>query len=187
MTPEYFLTEVYAPSKPAAVRELFRGVAQNDRRPPYPLEVRAAKAKALSDAGVPIDEEIDAEGAFPMPTIQRRLFYGYERWPSWAQGSNVDPVSGARDYDNPKFAFKVSLNLADYPKNTEPDIVDVQYVGEPANAKEGRWNAQNNPEKAINPQTGDVFVRGDEIYEKNHTFTLDGPAVDGSYYWLIEQ
>jgi len=183
MTAKKFLEEVYVPSKPAAVRALFAGI---DDIPGNPLSLayRMRRAKELSDAGEVIDEIIDAEGLVDaFDAMKRRLFYGFKNWPSMAQGTNVDSF-GVR-IDNPNYAIKVSIDPKDYPKNSEPDIPQTLYVGARMN-RDGQYNTQNSPEKAINPDTNELYKRGDTVREQKNIFTLEGPAVDGSYLWQIQ-
>lgn len=184
-----FLKEIYLPSRDPRIRQLFTGM-HDIPGTMLPLEQRHAQAKALSDAGLKLDDEIDGQGWDALTTQLRRQFYGYTRWPSMAQGSNVDPVSGAIDYSNPAFDFVVSTSPGDYPSLNLPDIPLNRYVGQRANA-EGMYNTINSPETATNPQTGEVFKVGDKLSEvvggqggQPHSFMF----VKGGdlYYWLLD-
>lgn len=185
-----FWKEIYKPSIKPEIRQLFAGFF-DEPGTPLPLEQRYKKAKALSDAGFDIDEQIHGEGYDPYTTELYRQNYGYLRWPSMAQGSNVDPVSGARDYSNPAFKFIVSVSPGDYPSLNLPDIPLQKFVGARAN-NDGFYNTINSPETSTNPQTGELFKVTDKINEvvgdlggQSHEFMF----VKGGdlYYWLLQQ
>ena len=118
-SPSDFALKVYIPSKDPRIQALFAGT-YGLAGTMLTLEARVAVAQALSNAGLVIDEEIDGEGQDCLETIQYRQRYGYTRFPDMAQGSDVDPVTGARDYSNPKFAIVVTTDPAAYPPFVTP-------------------------------------------------------------------
>jgi hypothetical protein len=156
---DLFTRQVYNPSRDPRLPPLDVGLfgipspQSEGNVVPMSLGARYNAAKALSAAGVVIDEEIDAEGWPPLATMLRRIFYGYKDWPSMAQALNVDPSTGLQTLSNPANLITVTID--------------------PANAYYTPWLTKNPP-----APTGAVSLIGPFTGATTGMLSLPGPNVN---------
>ena len=180
---------MYVASRPAAIRALFPvpGVPSMDGI------ARQAQCVKLAAGGAIVDPQIDT-GLLDAYTVNAQAIQGgYMTRPKIGESvpfCTPPGVSspGIPNYNEFTFSIVSSLDPADYPANTEPDITPTLYVGARMN-NDGDYNTQNSPEAAINPLTGVLYVEGDTVYEQKNTFTLFrnvDHSYNGGYFWHIQ-
>lgn len=174
--------DLYYNSRRPEIRALFAGTNGLDGAPIDPL-VRQSKCIALSKQGYIVDPQIDT-GLYDAYTINAQAVQGdYQTRPKigevvpFCTPPGVD-APGIPNYNSFTFAILSTVDPAEYPKNTEPDIPVIQYVGLRANPQDPYYNILNDAQN--------FFQIGDLHTEQKHNWTF-GPLAAGVYYWTLDE